>query len=365
MKIVNKIIIPAEEEIFSPIQGDPNETFEIIGTGEIPIPDSDFDSLPEQEEVPSEPDIPQGPTGPPGPQGEQGPQGPGGGGESETWDLEDPTTATDFTGIPAGTVIDIGTSSIEILKSMLYPVTISFSAFDMFATPDVARYYHVGDSIASGSYEATWTLNGAASAVENSLKIVQGSTVLFTGTPTDTDTTFTHGPYTSTTETTKTFTISATGAYNDTISRNDSYYWRYPMYAGKTSGSSISSSDIANLLVTTEPTGGKNPFIFYSISTMRSEVALSFPASSAGEYLYWAVPKAISGTSSVTAISNYPEYDPNNSFTDVTNPNNTPTVPMEIPFSLTATNFGVSIVFDVYRSVFDFSGAKTIKVQEV
>ena len=361
MKIVKKVIIPGEEEVFSPIQGDPNEPFEIIGTGEVPIEDSDFEPIIQEEEVPTEPVLTAGPTGPPGPQGPEGPQGAAGGGTAETWDTENPTTATDFSGIPAGTVIDIGTSSIDILKSMLYPITISFSAFDMFTTPDVARYYHVGDSIASGSYEATWTLNGAASAVENSLKIVQGSTTLFTGTPTDTDTTFTHGPYTSSVEATKNFTISVTGAYNDTISRNDSYYWRYPMYAGKTSGSSITSSDVENLLVTTQPTGGKNPFIFYSIATMRSGVTLEFPFTSEENYIYWIVPKTANGS----PISNYPEFSTSDSFTDVTNPNVTQPVAMSNTINtLSVTKHGVTVVFDVYRSANSFIGAITVKAQE-
>ena len=357
-------LIEEVEEEFTPIRGNPGTVFTIQGTDAIPGEVSDFIPLIVDEEVPTDPEIPVGPTGPPGPEGFQGATGPPG--DGGTWDSETPTTATDFAGIPSGTVIELGTSSMDILKSMLYPVTISFTAFDMFDTPNVSRYFHVGNSIPDNVYEASWTLTGANSAVEDSLRITQGSTVLFTGSPSDTNATFSHGPYSYSAETTITFTVAVTGGYNDTVSRDDSYYWRYPMYAGKTSGSSISSSDLSNLLVTTNPSNtGKNPFIFYSLATMRNGITLEFPSSDSSEFLYWAVPRAISGTSSVTTISNYPQYNNQSSFTNVTNPNVPQPVSMNLPFTLTATNYGVSVVFDVYQSNVAFAGSVSIQVKEV
>jgi len=359
-------LIDEVEEEFTPIRGNPGTVFTIQGTDAIPGEVSDFIPLIVDEEVPTDPEIPVGPTGPPGPEGFQGATGPPG--DGGTWDSETPTTATDFAGIPSGTVIELGTSSIDILKSMLYPVTISFTSFDMFFNPDVNRYYHIGDTIPQALYQAKWTLSGGDDAVEDSLRITQGGTELFTGgSPTeDVSTTFSHGPYGSNTETTITFTVAVTGGYNDTVSRDDSYYWRYPMYAGKTSGSSISSSDLSNLLVTTNPSNtGKNPFIFYSLATMRNGITLEFPGSDAEEFLYWAVPKAISGTSSVTTISNYPQYNNQSSFTNVTNPNVPQPVSMNLPFTLTATNYGVSVVFDVYQSNVAFAGSVSIQVKEV
>jgi len=367
MKKVSKIeVFPEVEEEFIPIQGDPNSRFTIRGTGAIPGEVSDFVPFIVDEEVPTDPEIPIGPTGPPGPEGFQGATGPPG--DGGTWDSETPTTATDFAGIPSGTVIELGTSSMDILKSMLYPLTISFSAFDMFASPNQNRYYHIGDTIPQDQYLATWTLTGGDDAVEDSLRITQGGTELFTGgSPTaDVNAIINHGPYGSNTETTITFTVAVTGAYNDTISRDDSYFWRCPLYAGRSVNETISSGDVASLSVTTNPSNtGQNPFIFYSLASLGNGITLEFPGSDAEEFLYWAVPKAISGTSSVTTISNYPQYNNQSSFTNVTNPNVPQPVSMNLPFTLTATNYGVSVVFDVYQSNVAFAGSVSIQVKEV
>ena len=364
MKITKKTILPGKEQVYTPIRGDTEIPYEIIGTEDIPIPDSDFVAIigPDDTLLPDTP-LEQGPTGPPGPQGPEGPQGIPGGGTAETWDSELPTTATDFAGIPAGTTIELGTSSIDILKSMLYPVTISFTNFDMFDTPDVSRYFHIGSSIASNSYQASWTLVGSDSAVEDSLRITQGSTVLFTGSPSDTDATFVHGPYSYSAETTLTFTVSVTGAYNDTISRNDSYFWRCPLYAGRSANETISSGDVTSLSVTTNPSNtGQNPFIFYSLATMRSGLTLEFPSTAEQTYIFWAIPKSINGN----PISNYPEYDTGDSFIDVSNPNSTTIVAMSNTVtSLSVTYSGVTVGFDVYRTANKFIGGRTIRVQEV
>jgi hypothetical protein len=363
MKINKKTTIPTPQQVFTKISGNTTRPYELIGTGSIPLSSSTAVPTTIPSSIPSstEPEIIAGPTGPIGFQGAQGPAGGGEGGE--TWGSELPTTATDFAGIPAGTTIELGTSSIDILKSMLYPVTISFTAFDMFDTPDVNRYFHIGSSIASNSYQASWTLDGSDSAVEDSLRITQGSTVLFTGSPSDTDATFVHGPYSYSTETTLTFTVSVTGAYNDTISRNDSYFWRCPLYAGRSANETISSGDVASLLVTTNPSNtGKNPFIFYSLATMRSGLTLEFPSTAEQTYIFWAIPKSINGN----PISNYPEYDTGDSFIDVSNPNSTTIVAMSNTVSsLSVTYSGVTVGFDVYRTANKFIGGRTIRVQEV
>jgi hypothetical protein len=363
MKITKKTILPGKEQVYTPIRGDTEIPYEIIGTEDIPIPDSDFVAIigPDDTLLPDTP-LEQGPTGPPGPQGPEGPQGIPGGGTAETWDSELPTTATDFAGIPAGTVIELGTSSINILKFMLYPVSISFTSFDMFFNPNVARYYHIGDEISEDTYQSKWTLDGVDDAVEDSLRITQGSTVLFTGSPSDTDVTSSRGPYTFNTETTLTFTVSVTGAYNDTISRNDSYFWRCPLYAGRSANETISSDDVESLPVTTNPQGGQNPFIFYSLATMRSGLTLEFPSTAEQTFIFWAIPKSINGTT----INDYPQYDIQNSFIDVSNPNSTTPIAIDQTISeLTVTKFGVTVVFDVYKTFNRFVGGRTIKVQEV
>ena len=366
MKKVSKIeVFPEVEEEFIPIQGDPNSRFTIRGTGAIPGEVSDFVPFIVDEEVPTDPEIPIGPTGPPGPEGFQGPTGPGGGGTAETWDSEIPTTATDFAGIPSGTVIELGTSSIDILKSMLYPLTISFTAFDMFDTTDVSRYYHIGDTIPQDQYLATWTLSGGDDAVEDSLRITQGGTELFTGgSPTeDVSTTFIHGPYGSNTETTITFTVAVTGAYNDTVSRNDSYYWRYPIYAGKLNSQTITESDFNSLLIS----GDNNPIINYTMSQLKSGVQVTVPSTSpTPQYFYWLVVKQINSTS-----TNPPNYSvPIGSFSDFNDPDDPKSISMVKLSDLTTTYYSnhssgnITIIFDVYQSSVPFAGETVIRIKE-
>lgn len=365
MKIVKKELIPPSKEFFTRIEGNTTRPYEIVGTGDIPIEESDFIPINDADlylpDTPNEPG-PEGPPGPTGPIGPQGPAGLAGGGTAETWDSELPTTATDFIGIPAGTTIELGTSSIDILKSMLYPVTISFTSFDVFDNSN-QRIFAIGQSIPSAAYEISWGITGAESALENSLKITglldsNGDPIVFENQSLETTNLIqTHGPYVSSFESSKTFTISLTGAYNDSIERDDIYYWRYPAYAGKLNSDTISNGDLVSLQLE----GSSNPIINYSMSQLRSGVIVTVPETTpTPKYFYWLVVKQVGSSS-----TNPPNYRvPVGSFSDVTDQNDPRSISMVKLTDLSTTFNGLNVIFDVYRSVFDFSGRVIIKIQE-
>lgn len=362
MKIVKKEIIPPSREVFTRIEGNTTRPYEIIGTGDIPIEESDFIPINDADlYLPDTPNEP-GPEGPPGPTGPIGPQGPAGGGTAETWDSELPTVATNFTGIPQGSLIPLGTSSIDILKSMLYPISISFTSFDVFDNSNT-RIFSIGQQIPQGAYNITWGITGAESATPNSLKIsglsdVNGDPIIFENESLSTTNLIqTHGPYVYNTETSKTFTISLTGAYNDLVKRDDVYYWRYPLYAGKFDSSTITSGDVGNLQLV----GQSVPIITYTMNQLKSGVTVTVPSTTPNpKYFYWLVVKQVGSTS-----TNPPNYTiPVGSFSDVTDQNDPKSISMEKLDDLTMTYNNLTITFDVYRSFFDFSAQVVIKVQE-
>lgn len=362
MKIVKKELIPPSREVFTRIEGNTTRPYEIIGTGDIPIEESDFIPINDADlylpDIPNEP----GPEGPPGPTGPIGPQGPAGGGTAETWDSEEPTVATAFAGIPQGTLIPLGTSSIDILKSMLYPISISFTSFDVFDNSNT-RTFPIGQQIPQGAYDITWGINGVDSATPDSLKIQglldsNGDPIIFENQSLSTTNLIqTHGPYVYNTETSKVFTISLTGAYNDTVKRDDIYYWRYPLYAGKLASSAINSADLANLDIT----GLSMPIINYTMSQLKSGVTVTVPSTvPTPKYFYWLVVKQVGSTS-----TNPPNYTiPVGSFSDVTDQNDPRSISMEKLNDLTITYNNLTVTFDVYKSFFDFSGEVVVKIQE-
>lgn len=294
--------------------------------------------------------------------GSQGPTGPTGStGPDEEWDVLEPTKATNLEGIPQGTTFAFGLTPLEILKELLYPSLLKFNSFDIGINEDGERVpYHVGDSTISGDYLSVWELQDVESAIQNSLKIVEGENVLVSGLDTNlTEYTITHPEYTKNTESSVNFTISVLNEKEQEVMKTDSIHWRYPLYAGKTAGNSLTSEDLEFLSVTTNQSGGKNPFINYTIQQMKDGITMIFPSSSQPEYLYWIVPKSVNNDS-----TNPPSYGLNTSFTDVSNPNVTTVVPMTKLQDISMTKYGLDIDFDVYRTTVAFSASRTIKVNE-
>jgi hypothetical protein len=295
--------------------------------------------------------------------GEQGPTGPTGAtGPDEEWDVLEPTKATNLEGIPAGTTFPFGLSPLEILKEILYPSLLKFNSFDIGIKVDGSKVpYHVGDSSLAGNYIATWEINDFETALENTLDIVQGENSLKDNLSSSlTEVTITHQSYSRNTEGSVDFTISVENQEQEQISRVDSLFWRYPLYAGKTAGSSITSSDLPNLVVSSTQLGGQNPFINYTMQQIKSGIALVYPPSSPpGEYLYWVVAKSVDGQS-----TNPPVYGLNTSFTDVSNPDVPNVIPMNKLDDISLTSYGLNIVFDVYQSTVPFSATRTIRVKQ-
>jgi hypothetical protein len=274
----------------------------------------------------------------------------------------EPTKATNLEGIPAGTTFPFGLSPLEILKELLYPSLLKFNSFDIGIKVDGSKVpYHVGDSSLAGNYIATWEINDFETALENTLDIVQGENSLKDNLSSSlTEVTITHQSHSRNTEGSVDFTISVENQEQEQISRVDSLFWRYPLYAGKTAGSSITSSDLPNLVVSSTQLGGQNPFINYTMQQIKSGIALVYPPSSPpGEYLYWVVAKSVDGQS-----TNPPVYGLNTSFTDVSNPDVPNVIPMNKLDDISLTSYGLNIVFDVYQSTVPFSATRTIRVKQ-
>lgn len=294
--------------------------------------------------------------------GEQGPTGPTGAtGPDEQWDVLEPTKATNLEGIPAGTTFAFGLSPFDILKEILYPSLLKFNSFSIGINEGGERVpYHVGDSTISGDYLSIWELQDIDSALENSLRIMEGENVLVQDLDTNlTEYTIFHPEYTRTFESSVDFVISVLNQKEQEVSKTDSIRWRYPLYAGKTAGSSLTSEDLEFLSVTTNQLGGRNPFINYTIQQMKNGITMIFPNSNEPEYLYWIVPKSVDDVS-----INPPSYGSSTSFVDVSNPNVTTVVPMIKLEDISVTKYDLNISFDVYRTMVPFAAARTIKVSE-
>ena len=276
-----------------------------------------------------------------------------------TWSSVEPTTATTIEGIPTGTVIPVGTKAVQILEKMLYP---KFLGFNTFTIGIPIGPYHVGFGTTENQYLAEWTIQDAEEGVENSIQIDQGSQTLISNVSLDTvNISLSHPSYKKTSEGSVKFTISLLGEGGNIVSSDYSLLWRYPLYTGKYSTSPITTSDIQNLNVTTTPSSGKNPFVNYTINTMKSGITIEYPSTSTPQYLYWLVPKSVNGTE----IPNYPQYAPLTDFVNVTSPNQPIIIPMILEnYTIQKTSYNLDIVFDVYRSDVPFIGGVKVRVSQ-
>jgi hypothetical protein len=298
--------------------------------------------------------------GPVVPGGGGGPVVPGGGGLFETtWTSPEPTSATNIEGIPTGTVIPLGSNAVQILEKILYP---KFLGFPTFTIGIPSGPYHVGFATAANQYLAEWTIQDVEEAVENSIQIDQGNQTLISNLPLDTvNISIQHQAYTLQEEGSVKFTISLLSQGGNIVSSDYSLNWRYPVYTGKFGTLGISESNITDLKVTTNPSSGKNPFVNYTISSLRSGVTIEYPNTSSPEYMYFLVPKSVDGT----AIPNYPQYDPLADFVNVTSPNQPIIIPMVLEnYTIEKTAYELTTVFDVYRSDVPFVGGVKVKISQ-
>lgn len=353
MKIVKKTILPPEEIVYSPISAETTVPYEIIDTFNdvLDIPEPFATDIPDTFEFEEDTVDTGGVPAITGPDGATTQIVYG----DVFWDTENPTTATNLEGVPSGSTFSIGTSSIEILKSILYP---KFLGFDSFSIGLSLGPYQVGQTSAAGTYEANWSINDIEQAQENSIVIKQGTNILISDFPlsyiegvSENNVDIDHPAYSLNLEGNVTFTISLTGNDGSSETSSQSLRWNYPLYTGKLSSSTLSSGDLSSL----------TKYINYTKNQMKSGITREYSASVSPEYLYWVVPKSVN----TTPISDFPEYSLNASFTDITNPNTTLTIPViKQTSSVSKTDYGLTIEFDVYRTDVAFTAYRKVRVAE-
>lgn len=297
-----------------------------------------------------------GPVGPPGPIGPAGPAGPPGAGDP--WDTENPTTAKNLEGIPSGTIFPVGYSITDIIKSLVYP---KFLRFDAFTVGINSGPYHVGNSTTTGSYTSSWTINEVEEGRPDSLSIRRGSESLTSdraltgnGLTNGGNLILIHPSYKLDYEGKIDFEVSLTSNNDAKVSKTYSLNWNFPLYASKFAGSTMTSFDLSSL--------SGNPYVNHTLSEMKSGITKTYPETASPQFFYWLVPKSINGQT----ITGHPQYSTDSSFTDVTNPNTTITVPMikQTSPEVSSSLHGLNIVFDVYRTTVAFAGSRRIKVAE-
>lgn len=427
MKINKKLKIPTPQQVFTKISGNTTRPYEIIGKGAIPLAPSDFVSgqVPSQP-IPPDPVVVAGPTGPIGFQGSQGPAGSGDGSGGVTGATgpqglpgaqgavgpigpagvpgnqgpEGPTgfqgvqgfqgsgtiealsdgTTTIFggqtlsiigstgiavsleiqSGIPtysvgeigwqrggesipqtlggivAGSSFDQGTSINTILETLLFPYqAVSFSSFSIGIANSP---FEVGQTAGNSTINATWSTSGPTSNwVSSSITISANQSIgnLASGLNYNSSPhPITHSAYRYNTRTNLVFTISGQQVQGSNPSRTQTLSWNYKYYSGKTaSGFTGLNLDDQGFTPTTSRT-----------SPINWQITFSGP-----DKAYFIIPNAdYSGTLKFTDVGTNLEF------------------PFNPPTSMTHTNVhGIDVYYDIYESFNNFSGTRTLKVEQV
>ena len=199
----------------------------------------------------------------------------GSGGAETTWTLVTPTTATDIAGIPQGTLLDVGETSISILERILYPYQeVAFTSL----TTGLASSYELGQTAGNGTFTASWNRSGptgnwvANSAYYRYSGLVTG-VALTGGSPTAASASVSYPAFRATTIGSNTQTFQITGQQiegSNPVSRSTSTRWWSKMYWGKSTNAaltdrtlltnggeiSITTTSSSSGTVTTTDTGG-------------------------------------------------------------------------------------------------------------
>lgn len=210
--------------------------------------------------------------------------GGGGDGTGPTWTNPQPTVATNFTGIPAGTTLDAGLNSIQILEKLLYPYqSVSFSSFTVGLAADT---FDIGQTSSAGNYNATW---GASSPTGNwiaaSVVVSRAGTRIASGLNYNSSpTTITHPAYRYTTPTNLSFSLTGQQAQGtNPVNASKTYSWLHKIYWGKSASATITA--LADL---TTPSSGSPKYT--SGTTSLGGSTYSFLASANAEYCFVIVP---------------------------------------------------------------------------
>lgn len=262
----------------------------------------------------------------------------GTGGVIEVWENPALTTATDVSGIPAGSNL-VGLNSIQILEDMLYVYQpINITAFSIGLAPS----FEIGQTAGAGNYTATWSATNNSNIVSNGMSITYSgvsSGTLIASQPYSAGTggglSITHGSYSSSTVgTTLTFTLTAdqTIGADDTLNATPIRWWSR-MHHGKSTNASLTT-----FMGSTLSFGGNRLISSSSFGTY----SLSFTAGSGYAYVF--VHNDYSITSFIIGA------------TDVTST-------FQLLFTQTIVNsYGASAVYKVYRSTNQLNGDFTLTV---
>jgi len=197
----------------------------------------------------------QGPQGDPGPQGIQGIQGPIGlqGEPGGPYTNLTPTPSA-FGGIPSGSTFN-NTPVSEVLTMMLYPY--QAPSFSSFAISGQNTTLEVGDSIYAGFKTFTWATTNSSNVSANSISIsdITGGGTLVSGISNSGTTSINLSQITKSSATSHTFRITAQNTQLTNFTRDFSVGWRWRMFWGINSNSSLTETQVKALsnsnLVTT------------------------------------------------------------------------------------------------------------------
>jgi len=210
----------------------------------------------------------------------------GGDGTGPTWTNATPTVATNFAGIPAGTTLDAGLNSIQILERLLYPYqSVSFSAFTLGLA---ANTFDIGQTSAAGNYNASWNASSpTGNWIAGSVGISRAGTTIASGLNYNSDDpsgySITHPAYRYTTPTNLSFSLTGQQSQGSNPNASNTYSWLHKIYWGKSASAAITA--LADL--TTPSTGSPK---YTSSTTSLGGSTYSFLASASAEYCYVIVP---------------------------------------------------------------------------
>jgi hypothetical protein len=209
--------------------------------------------------------------------------GGGGDGTGPTWTNSTPTVATNFAGIPAGTTLDAGLNSIQIIERLLYPYqSVSFSGFTLGLA---ANTFDIGQTSSAGNYNAQWSASSpTGNWITGSVGISRAGTTIASGLNYNSSpTSISHPAYRYTTPTNLSFSLTGQQAQGSNPSASKTYSWLHSIYWGKSASATITA--LADL--TTPSTG--SPKYTSSTSSLGGST-YSFLASASAEYCFVVVP---------------------------------------------------------------------------
>lgn len=341
-KLTKKTIVSEEIKKFSPIRAETTSPYEIVVQAPPPVELSEeLDIVVPPQILPEEPDTEPGPTGPQGEVGPQGFQGIAGGGDGSGWINPAPTLASNLEGIPQGTTFPLGTSSIEILETLLYPYqSVSFSSFSIGIG---GSPFEVGQTAGNGNFNSTWTVSGpTGNWISNSLQISGDSGVGLLASDfsyNDSPRNISHSSYRYTNRQNLIFRIQGEQEKGSKPTALSVLSWRYRYFHGKGpdasyDGSNLLQQGFATTLTRTTPLGW----------------VITFSSSGSPKKAYVAIPQADFSSGNIRFI---------NTLTTQLWPFLSP------PLSFNHTNIhGTTIPYFLYESSNEFEGSVTLRIEE-